>query len=176
MKSTGPQRSNPAVIRTALKVARPCWPHLAGIALLSLLSAPVTLLAPLPLKIAVDSVLGTHACPAGCICADARAVAEGPSGGLLICVTSAARDCAAELHPVPGSWLLCTYTGEKLVYDLRGLLLFRAQRFSLAVHDRRGANDIAYRIQYDAPAIQNLFLQGMVPCYRRPSPLPPCWW
>ena len=34
---------------------------------------------------------------------------------------------------------------------------------SLAVHDRRGSNDIAYRIQYDAPAIQNLFLQGMVP-------------
>ncbi len=34
---------------------------------------------------------------------------------------------------------------------------------SLSVHDRRGANDIAYRIQYDAPAIQNLFLQGVVP-------------
>jgi hypothetical protein len=35
-----------------MKVARPCWPHLAGISLLYLLSTPVTLLAPLPLKIA----------------------------------------------------------------------------------------------------------------------------
>lgn len=61
------------------------------------------------------------------------------------------------------SWLLSTYTGEKLVHDFRGQLLFHAQRLSLSVHDRRGANDIAYRIQYDAPAIQNLFLQGMVP-------------
>jgi ATP-binding cassette subfamily B protein len=61
------------------------------------------------------------------------------------------------------SWLLSTYTGEKLVYDFRSQLLFHAQRLSLSVHDRRGANDIAYRIQYDAPAIQNLFLQGMVP-------------
>ena len=61
------------------------------------------------------------------------------------------------------SWLLCTYTGEKLVHDFRGQLLFHAQRLSLSVHDRRGANDIAYRIQYDAPAIQNLILQGVIP-------------
>ena len=54
---------NPFVMRKALKVARPCWPHLAVIVLLGLVSTPVTLLAPLPLKIAVDSVLGTRPLP-----------------------------------------------------------------------------------------------------------------
>src|SRR5205823_10421187 len=41
-----------------LKQSRRCWPHLLGITGLSLLALPFTLLYPLPLKIAVDSVLG----------------------------------------------------------------------------------------------------------------------
>ena len=53
------RHANPSSLRKVLKVARPCWPHLSGIILLGLLSTPVALLAPLPLKIAVDSVLGT---------------------------------------------------------------------------------------------------------------------
>ena len=52
---SGPSRS--LYLRTLLH-ARRCWPHLAGIAALSLLSMPLTLLYPLSLKIAVDSVLG----------------------------------------------------------------------------------------------------------------------
>jgi len=158
------QRANPSVITKALRVARPCWPHLAGISLLCLLSAPVTLLAPLPLKIAVDSVLGTRALPSWlqALPWPVRWL-HVPMGGLAICATLlvsiALLNCLLSL----ASWLLSTYTGEKLVHDFRGQLLFHAQRLSLSVHDRRGANDIAYRIQYDAPAIQNLFLQGMVP-------------
>jgi ATP-binding cassette subfamily B protein len=158
------QGVNPSLLRRVLKVARPCWPHLAGISLLCLLSTPVTLLAPLPLKIAVDSVLGTRALPVW--------LQQMPwphrwltaaNGGLVICATLlvviALLNCLQSL----ASWLLSTYTGEKLVHDFRGQLLFHTQRLSLSVHDRRGANDIAYRIQYDAPAIQNLFLQGLVP-------------
>jgi ATP-binding cassette subfamily B protein len=122
------------------------------------------LLAPLPLKIAVDSVLGTRALPDWLQCLPWLAKRVSTSnGGLVICaallVSIAVLNCLQSL----ASWLLSTYTGEKLVHDFRGQLLFHAQRLSLSVHDRRGANDIAYRIQYDAPAIQNLFLQGMVP-------------
>ena len=162
--STGQQRSNPAVIRTAAKLARPCWPHLTGIVLLSLLSAPVTLLAPLPLKIAVDSVLGTHPLPGWphLLPLPARWL-KASNSGLAICALLLLAIALLNCFQSLATWLLSTYTGEKLVHDLRGLLLFRTQRLSLAVHDRRGSNDIAYRIQYDAPAIQNLFLQGMVP-------------
>ncbi len=162
--SRAKQRVHASLLRQVIKVARPCWPHLAGISLLCLLSTPVTLLAPLPLKIAVDSVLGTRALPnwlralpwpAGWL--------RAANGGLAICaallVAIALLNCIQSL----ASWLLSTYTGEKLVHDFRGQLLFHTQRLSLSVHDRRGANDIAYRIQYDAPAIQNLFLQGMIP-------------
>ncbi len=149
-----------------MNVARPCWPHLTGISLLCLVSTPVTLLAPLPLKIAVDSVLGTrplpnwlHALPWP------QRWFSAANGGLIICaallVLVALLNCLQSL----GSWLLCTYTGEKLVHDFRGQLLFHTQRLSLSVHDRRGANDTAYRIQYDAPAIQTLLLQGVIPIF-----------
>jgi len=155
---------SPSLLWKVFREARPCWPHLAGISLLSLLSTPVMLLAPLPLKIALDNVLGTRALPNWL-----RAMPfphrwfTASNGALVICATLlvviALLNCLQSL----ASWLLSTYTGEKLVHDLRGQLLFHAQRLSLSVHDRRGSNDIAYRIQYDAPAIQNLLLQGLVP-------------
>ena len=46
-----------------LQQARPYWLHLTGIFLLSFLSSPFALLAPLPLKIVVDSVLDHHPLP-----------------------------------------------------------------------------------------------------------------
>src|SRR5215472_6477731 len=61
------------------------------------------------------------------------------------------------------SWLLQTYTGEKLVLDFRTQLFWHVQRMDLMFHDRRGTNEVAYRIQHDAPAIQYVFLQGVVP-------------
>jgi hypothetical protein len=39
------------------------WPHLRGIFVLSLVSAPLALLAPLPLKIVADNVLGSQDLP-----------------------------------------------------------------------------------------------------------------
>jgi ATP-binding cassette subfamily B protein len=47
--------------------------------------------------------------------------------------------------------------------DLRAQLFWHVQRMGLPFHDRRGANDVAYRIQHDAAAIQYVFLQGAVP-------------
>src|SRR5918911_649250 len=49
--------------RRLLRQARPYWLHIIGIFLLSLLSSPLALLTPLPLKIAVDSVIGSHPLP-----------------------------------------------------------------------------------------------------------------
>ena len=43
--------------RRLVEEARPYWVHVAGLLALSLLSAPINLLTPLPLKIAVDSVI-----------------------------------------------------------------------------------------------------------------------
>ena len=51
------------LFRRLLRQARPYWPHIAGVFLVSLLSTPLALLTPLALKIAVDSVIGSHPLP-----------------------------------------------------------------------------------------------------------------
>ena len=43
--------------------ARPYWLHLLGVFLLSILAAPISLLIPLPLKIAVDSAIASRPLP-----------------------------------------------------------------------------------------------------------------
>jgi ATP-binding cassette subfamily B protein len=59
--------------------------------------------------------------------------------------------------------LLSAYAGEKLVVEFRTQLFRHVQRLSLAYHDAAGTTDPAYRIQYDAPAIQWITLEGLIP-------------
>src|SRR5947208_16106601 len=51
------------VFKRVLREARPCWPFIGVLFLLSLLASPLALLTPLPLKIAVDSVIGGRPLP-----------------------------------------------------------------------------------------------------------------
>jgi len=55
------------VYRSVIAQSRSCWLHLLGIAMLSLFSMPLALLSPLPLKVAVDSVIGQQPVPVRCI-------------------------------------------------------------------------------------------------------------
>jgi ATP-binding cassette subfamily B protein len=141
--------------------SRHCWLPLAGIAALSLLSLPLTLLYPLPLKLAVDSVLNSkpvpsflaHALPAGSSQGSSLALAVGMV--LAIAVVVNLQGLA--------SWWLQTYVGEKLVWDFRARLLNHVQRLPLSFHDSYGTTDSVYRIQHDAPAIQYVAVQGLIP-------------
>src|SRR5947208_9396174 len=51
------------LLRRLLGQAQPYWPHVGALLLLSLLASPLSLLAPLPLKLAVDNVIGSHPLP-----------------------------------------------------------------------------------------------------------------
>ena len=51
------------LFRLLLRQARPYLPYVVGVFLLGLLWAPLALLTPLPLKIAVDSILGSRPLP-----------------------------------------------------------------------------------------------------------------
>jgi len=150
----------PVLIRV-LSESRSCWPHLLGIAGLSIISLPLTLLYPLPLKVVVDSVLGTQPLPPWLIHAvpwlrGRSASLEAAIGILLgIALFVSLQSLAA--------WWLQTYTGEKLVWDFRARLLNHVQRLPLMFHDRYGATDSVYRIQHDAPSIQYVTIQGLVP-------------
>src|SRR5438876_2647230 len=143
--------------------ARPYWLHLTAIFLLSFLSSPFALLTPLPLKIAVDSVLGHHPLPRFLQAWLPAAVTQSPSGllalalGLLIAVAvlTQFRDLA--------NALLTAYTGEKLLRGFRAQLFRHVQRLSFSYHDTKGTADSTYRIQYDAASVQYIIVEGVVP-------------
>ena len=130
---------------------------------LSLISTPVALLTPLPLKIVVDSVLGDKPLPGFM-----QSVVPGfitDSKGMILILTVVLVMIVALLSQLRGisSLILETYTGEKLVMDFRARLFRHAQRLSLSYHDWRGSADSIYRIQYDALAVQWITTEGIIP-------------
>ena len=152
---------NKPVLARVLLESRSCWPHLLGIAGLSVLSLPLMLLYPLPLKIVVDSVLGSQPLPRWLVIGIPILRGRGTSleAAIWVLLGIALLVSAQSL----AAWWLQTYTGEKLVWDFRARLLNHVQRLPLMFHDRYGATDSVYRIQHDAPAIQYVTIQGLVP-------------
>jgi ATP-binding cassette subfamily B protein len=149
------------LFKRLLGEARPYWRHIGLIFVVSLLAAPLTLLTPVPLKIAVDSVIGTHPVP-GFL--DALFPAAVTGSDTLLAVLAGMFILIAVLTQVQstGTTVLQTYTGEGLVLRFRSKLFQHIQRLSLAYHDRIGTADSTYRIQYDAMAAQYVAVQSAV--------------
>ena len=149
--------------RRLWRQARPYRPHIGGLFLLGLLSTPLALLTPLPLKIAVDSVIGSHPLPRFLDALLPAAATYSKTAGLVL--VGGLLVAIALLNQLQGlaSSLLHTYTGEKLVLSFRAQLFRHVQRLSLSYHDSRGTTDSTYRIQYDAPAIQWITIDGVMP-------------
>jgi ATP-binding cassette, subfamily B, bacterial len=156
-------RADFALYRRIIRQARPHWAKIAGIFGLDLLAGPLGLLTPLPLKIAVDSVIGgrplpgflRHALPAGL--SHSGSASLGAAVLLLVLLA-----ILAQAQSLASSWLR-TYTGEKLVLDFRALVFRHLQRMSLSYHDSTGTADAIYRVQYDAPSIQYISIDGLIP-------------
>jgi ATP-binding cassette, subfamily B, bacterial len=154
------RHSDLMLYRLMLRQVTPYWPHLTGLLLLNLLSIPLLLFTPLPLKIVVDSVIGSQPLPQ---------FLEGvgsvlSKSGILIFSLGLVVVLAFLLY---FRGLLCsvleTYTGEKLASTFRAQLFDQAQRLSISYHDTKGTSDSIYRIQYDAPSIQWIAVYGMIP-------------
>jgi ATP-binding cassette subfamily B protein len=148
--------SRPGVYRRLLRDTRPYAWRIAALTFLSLLATPLALLLPVPLKIAVDSIIGAQPPPA---------ILEGLLPGVatqsdtallvsiaLLFVAIAFLNQLLEL----ASLMLATHTGEKLLIVFRCTLFMHVQRLSLSYHDRRAIGDSTYRIQYDASNLRDL--------------------
>lgn len=144
---------------------RPYSWHLGALFALSLLGTPLALLTPVPLKIAVDNVLNARPMPwvldwllPASITASDRALL-GLAVALVIVVA-----LANQLREF-GVSLLTAYTGERMLRDLRATLFRHVQRLSLSYHDLHGTADTIYRIQYDATALRDIVVVGLVPFF-----------
>jgi len=140
-----------------LRYVRPFRGLAALTAVLTILVAGFGLLAPWPLKILFDSVLGNHPLPA-----PLQPVLEGlahdrvlllvivVSGGFLITL-------AENLLHVWNSYVQ-TKLEQGIILDFRSDLFQHAQRLSLAFHDRRRAGGLIYAINYQADSAAGLLM------------------
>lgn len=152
-----------ALYRRVLRWARPWWGRIAGMLFLALLSTPIALLTPIPLKIVLDHVLGDESVP-GWLAALAPGGAAAGAEALLAVAVGLLVSLALlrQLLELASAWLH-TDTGQRMMLAFRARLLDHAQRLSLAFHDSRGTSESIYRIQWDAPAIQHIAVNGVIP-------------
>ncbi len=154
------------LFRRLAVLGRPLWGYLLGTFFVSLLAAPLALLIPIPLKVAVDSVLSNAPLP-GFLEAFLPGRVTGSKTALLwfAVVAQVLIVFLNHLQYLAGS-VLQTYTGEKLNLNFRGRLFRHIQHLSFAFHDAQGSADSIYRIQYDAPAIEKILVSGLIPFTR----------
>jgi ATP-binding cassette subfamily B protein len=151
------------VYRRLFAEARPFWPHIAGLLLLSVLSSLFILLTPVPLKIAVDNVIGSEPLPGPLDSVLPDAVSRSSTGVLVFAVVFLVLIMLLKQLEQFASLVLSTYAGQKLLLSFRARLFRHLQRLSLAYHDMRGVTDSTYRIQYDAQSLQTLAIAGIIP-------------
>jgi ATP-binding cassette subfamily B protein len=149
--------------RRMLAQARPYRAHFVAYMLLALLQSPIALLNPVPLKIVVDSAVGSEPLPRPLDALLPAAFAESGAAVLVFAVLLLVAIALLGQLQSLGSQLVRTYTGEKLVLDFRARLFHQAERLSLSHHDTRGASESVYRIQRDSAAIRNVLVDSLIP-------------
>jgi ATP-binding cassette subfamily B protein len=151
------------LIKRIVQESRPYWLHMAGLFVLSVAYTPLSLLVPVPVKIAVDTVLGSQPLP-GFIDAVLPESVPRSTTAMLVLAGSLAVLIGFLTHlQTLSHWVLSSYAGERLLMNFRSKMFLHFQRLSLAYHDLKGSSDSIYRIQHDATGIQYFVISGVIP-------------
>ncbi|HKA59887.1 MAG TPA: ATP-binding cassette domain-containing protein [Gemmatimonadales bacterium] len=152
-----------ALYRRLLAQARVSWKTIALLVLVGLLASPLALLTPLPLKIAVDSVLGSRPLPPFLDALLPIGAWRSPSALMAVIAALAILIALATQLQVGVQKYLTVIAGERLQLDFRVRLFRHLERLSLTYHDTIGTSDSVYRIQQDAPVIRFIIIDGFIP-------------
>jgi ATP-binding cassette subfamily B protein len=120
-------------------------------------------LLPLPLKIAVDSVIGGRPL-LGFHTVILPSVFVTSSGAILLAAVGLVVAIAL-FDQLRGfcNTMLVSYAGEQLLLGLRTRLFSHVQRLSFSYHDSKGTTDSIYRIQNDTYSFQWILLHALTP-------------
>jgi ATP-binding cassette, subfamily B, bacterial len=131
-----------------------------AILFLELLSTPLSLLAPVGVKIAVDSVVGSQALPLWLQRVLPTAVVASRKDLLIVAATL--QVLVVLLIQVHGfcNYILKMRSGERMVLGFRTTLFRHIQRLPLGYHDRKGTSESNFRVQDDAPALKSITVDG----------------
>jgi len=157
-------RPLPSVIYwRALKEARPWYPQLAAIVILGLIATPIGLLAPLPVKVIVDSVLGDAPLPAWLV--PWLPDGAGADKQALLYLSVLFGILLAALVAVHGmsEWLYRETVADQMVRRFRAKVMRKALALPFSREADKGVVDQVFRINQDAPSLQAMTIWGVIP-------------
>ena len=147
--------------RRAFEDLRPyLWP-LVVLLIVSLLAVPMTLIFPLPIKLLVDSVLGSQPLPWYLTTFVGSQVSKTLALWLAISMLMATA-VLTYLQNLVNVWY-SNKVGNRMTLDVRARLFRQMQRLSVAYHDTMGAADSAYRTLNDAPMLRSFGIDSLIP-------------
>lgn len=159
--------------RTTLDLLRQLWTfiapfrwQLASLGFVVMLSIPLNLLTPLPLTLAVDSIIGSRPLPSF-LQSWVPSWMLSSSTALLALVFAGYVGVALCTH-LQGLvlWLLSSYTGERMIFSFRSKLFEHLQRICVSYHDTHGPADSVYRLQHDAASVKQIPIDAVIPFMR----------
>ena len=152
-------RSSP--LKRAFEDLRPyLWPILA-LLVISLSAVPIALIFPLPIKLLVDSVLGSQPVPGYLTIFVGSQVSKSLAISLAISILLGAA-VLTYLQNLVNVWY-SNKVGNRMTLDVRARLFRQMQRLSIAYHDTMGASDSAYRTLNDAPMLRSFGIDNIIP-------------
>jgi ATP-binding cassette subfamily B protein len=129
---------------------------------LEMLSTPLSLLAPIAVKIAIDSVVGSKPIPHFLRAILPDGIVHTPAKLLIVvCVLQVLVVLLIQLHGF-GTYILKLRFGDRMVLNFRRNLFWHLQNLPLNYHDTRGTADSVFRIQDDAPALKSIAIDGAI--------------
>jgi len=121
----------------------------------------MTLIFPLPIKLLVDSVLGSQPLPGYLTIFVGSQVSKTLALWLAISILMATA-VLTYLQNLVNVWY-SNKIGNRMTLDVRARLFRQMQRLSVAYHDTMGAADSAYRTLNDAPMLRSFGIDSLIP-------------
>jgi len=133
------------------------WAAWVGL-VLTLFSIAASLLQPWPLKVIVDSILGSAPMPSSLVgYADNK-----PAALLVVCLALLLISVVRGGLSAWGTTYLVR-AGLRMTQELRFRVYEHLQKLSLVFHDSRAVGDSIYRVTWDTYSIQTIFNSGLIP-------------
>src|SRR5216684_4417041 len=149
------------MLKRAFEDLRPyLWP-IVVLLIISLLAVPITLIVPLPIKLLVDSVLGSQPLPGYVTILVGSKVSKSFALWLAISILLGTAVLTYTQNLV-NVWY-SNKVGNRMTLDVRARLFRQMQRLSIAYHDTMGASDSAYRTLNDAPMLRSFGIDNIIP-------------
>ncbi len=136
------------------------WP-IVVLLIISLVAVPITLIVPLPIKLLVDSVLGSQPLPGYLTIFVGLQVSKSLALWLAISILLGTA-VLTYLQNLVNVWY-SNKVGNRMTLDVRARLFRQMQRLSITYHDIMGAADSAYRTLNDAPMLRSFGIDSMIP-------------